>query len=269
MGKKPVKEEALRRALNHLPLKEVRFYESVGSTNDVALKWADEGGAEDASLVVANAQTAGRGRFKRTWVTRPGAALAFSLILRPADNEDEGKSLALYAPLGALAVCIALERQGLTAQIKWPNDVLLDGKKVAGILSEASWRGGQAQYAVVGIGVNVAPGSVPPPEELQFPAISVEQALGRGVEGEALLAVVLDAFFEWREGLYSESFIQAWEKRLAFRGERVMVSNAESGVGEVSGVLLGISREGAARIKMDEGRVEEVLAGDVSLRPLK
>ncbi|PJH75650.1 MAG: hypothetical protein CO064_05540, partial [Anaerolineae bacterium CG_4_9_14_0_8_um_filter_58_9] len=111
-------ERELRRTLSDLPLGGVRYYEQTGSTNDVALAWASAG-APDLALVIADEQTAGRGRLGRKWVTPPGAALAFSLVLRPRPVERD--VIPLYSALGALAVVSALEEKyGSKPEIKWP-----------------------------------------------------------------------------------------------------------------------------------------------------
>src|SRR5664279_6508775 len=114
----------LQSILTGLPLGGLRYFDSIGSTNDDALAWA-RAGAPDFSLVVADAQTAGRGRLLRRWITNPGSALAFSLVLRPSTQESE--CLPRFSPLGAVAVRQALaDLFGLPAEIKWPNDVLLE-----------------------------------------------------------------------------------------------------------------------------------------------
>ena len=123
----------LQSILTGLPLGGLRYFDSIGSTNDEALAWA-RAGAPDYSLVVADTQTAGRGRLQRRWVTNPGAALAFSLVLWPAPQERQ--CLPRFSPLGAVAVRQALAVVfGLPAEIKWPNDVLLGRCKVAGVLA--------------------------------------------------------------------------------------------------------------------------------------
>jgi BirA family biotin operon repressor/biotin-[acetyl-CoA-carboxylase] ligase len=125
-------EEKLIEKLQGLQITEMRFFETIGSTNEEALQWAING-AKDNSLVIANQQTAGRGRRKRRWITIPGSSLAFSLILKP--TEKEMLHLPLFSPLGALAVSEAAESLcKIPAQVKWPNDVLLHRKKAAGIL---------------------------------------------------------------------------------------------------------------------------------------
>ena len=131
----------LQESLSDLPLGEIRYYEQIGSTNTIAKQWA-HAGAPDLSLVVADEQTAGRGRLDRIWVTHPGAALAFSLVMQlqsqstpPAPRQE--KVLPFLTALGAVAVSAALRQEfGLTTEIKWPNDVLLNRRKVSGVLAE-------------------------------------------------------------------------------------------------------------------------------------
>src|SRR5688572_12632522 len=129
-------EKTLRKTLSDLPLREFRYFAQTGSTNDVALAWASDG-APDLALIYADEQTTGRGRMGRKWFTPPGAALACSLILRPKGRESE--NIGLFSGLGALALVRALKKHGLSAQIKWPNDVLINGRKTAGILVETVW----------------------------------------------------------------------------------------------------------------------------------
>src|SRR5215216_7195670 len=121
----------LRKALSKLSLGDVRYFDSIGSTNNEALAWATRG-AKDLSLVIADEQTAGRGRLDRKWFTPKGTALAFSLLLRP--TAEEKPFLTRIVGLAALAVAESLLKLELNAQIKWPNDILTNGKKVCGIL---------------------------------------------------------------------------------------------------------------------------------------
>src|SRR5512145_784707 len=172
-------QSELKKALSKLPLGEVRYFDSIGSTNNEALAWVTRG-AKDLSLVIADEQTAGRGRLDRKWFTPRGTALAFSLILRP--TEAEKPHLTRVIGLAALAVTDALRTRGLVAQIKWPNDVLLNGRKVAGILVESVWSGEEVDYVVMGIGVNVLKGAIPSADLLSFPATSLEESLGPAVE---------------------------------------------------------------------------------------
>src|SRR5215216_2280329 len=164
-------QNELKQALAKLPLGKVRYFDSIGSTNNEALAWATSG-ANDLSLVIADEQTAGRGRLDRKWFTPKGAALALSLILRP--TAEEKPHLSRITGLAALALTDTLRTYGLISQIKWPNDVLLNGRKVAGILVESVWSGETVDCLVIGVGVNVLQGAVPDPRLLRFPATSLE-----------------------------------------------------------------------------------------------
>ncbi len=259
-----ISEKEIRSHLKGLPVSGLRYFDSVPSTNDEALQWAEAGGA-DGALVVADEQTAGRGRLNRRWVTRPGAALALSLLLHP--GEQELGRLLLFSPLAALALHDALEqRWGLGSQIKWPNDVLLAGRKVAGILVESAWLGSQLLGVVVGVGINIAPSSVPPAGELIFPATSIEDQLGRPVDRLELMRALLEEMFAWRPRLGSPEFYQTWEDHLAYRGEWVQIQ--QLGQPSLEGIVLGIAPGGNLRLQTEEGKEVNVAAGDVRLRPM-
>ncbi len=257
-------EKDIRSSLAGLPVPDLRYFKTIPTTNEEALRWG-EAGAPEGVLVVADEQTAGRGRLNRRWVTRPGAALAFSLLLRP--SEEEAARLALFSPLAALALRDALEqRYGLGSQIKWPNDVLIAGHKVAGILVELAWLGSAPQSVVIGVGVNVAPQSVPPADEVIFPATSVEDQLGRPVERVELLRAVLEGMFAWRPRLGSPDFYRTWEQHLAYRGEWVEVQ--QPGQMPLVGRVAGIAPGGNLRLQAKDGQEISVAAGDVRLRPM-
>ncbi len=242
----------------------VRYFSQIGSTNDEAMRWA-AADAPDGALVVADEQTAGRGRLNRSWVTRAGAALAFSVIYRPKDREAE--CLHLFSPLAALALHSALQKVwNLSAQIKWPNDVLLQRRKTAGILVEAAWMGSQLQGVVVGVGINVLRGSVPPDAEVMFPATSVEHALGRPPDRLELLCAVLREMNAWRAHLGAPAFLHAWRTNLAFVGEPVCIDQS----GKIlCGTLSGIDDQGNILLRLKDGQIAQFAAGDISLRPLQ
>lgn len=257
-------ERAIFDSLKDLPLPEVRFYPETGSTNQDALDWAAQG-APDLALIVADHQTAGRGRLGRSWFTPPGAALAFSLILRPALPQPD--LLPLYSPLGALSVAMVLEQiYALQPLIKWPNDVLLNQRKVCGVLAESLWQGNVLQAIVLGIGINVAPASVPPPDQVLFPATCVEDAVGKTVNRWHLLAEVLKTVIHWRDLLTTPTFLTAWQQRLAFKGDKVRLENP--GGETFEGILLGINPFGHLRLKMNDGSEQTFTVGDLKLRPL-
>jgi BirA family transcriptional regulator, biotin operon repressor / biotin---[acetyl-CoA-carboxylase] ligase len=256
-------ERTLRQTLSKLPLDGLRYFDRTGSTNDMALAWANEG-ASDLALVYAEEQTSGRGRGGRHWFTPPGTALAFSIVLRPLPGEEG--SVTLFSGLGALAVCDALERRGLHPEIKWPNDVLLNGCKVCGILTEAAWMGEKAASIVLGIGVNVKPGAVPPPEMINFPATSIETEIGKNLDRTELLSDILRAMLYWRSLLSNDVFSNAWEKHLAFRGQLVEIQT--EGFPSRTGQVDGLEPDGSLRLHAQDGQIFTVQYGEVHLRPV-
>ena len=255
-------QNELKRVISSLPLGDIRYFDTIGSTNNEALAWATSG-AKDLSLVIADEQTAGRGRLDRKWFTPRGTALALSLILRPTAAEKP--YLTRIVGLAALAIADSLRTRGLVAQIKWPNDVLMNGRKVAGILVESVWSGEEVDCLVIGIGVNVLKEAVPSAELLFFPATSLEEALGSTVEREKVLRDILAGIIALRTHIGSDSFISSWEKALAFRGEEVQVEQGDGSV--VTGKLLGLEPDGSLRLSDGEGKSITVRFGDVRLRP--
>jgi BirA family biotin operon repressor/biotin-[acetyl-CoA-carboxylase] ligase len=250
--------------LRGLPIPAVRYYNSIASTNEEALSWADTG-AQDGSLVFADHQSRGRGRFNRQWITLPGSALAFSLVLRLSPGEVA--NVGLFPGLGAMAVSTALENLGCpNVTIKWPNDVLLDGCKVCGILCENNWIGEILDAVVMGIGINVAPSSVPSAGDLLFPATSVQQALGYLPDRLELLQRVLQAFFSWRPTLHTSPFLQGYEQRLAYQGQEIRIEQPDQSSRQ--GTVVGINPDGSLRLMSNDGEEYIVTAGDVRLRPV-
>jgi BirA family biotin operon repressor/biotin-[acetyl-CoA-carboxylase] ligase len=256
-------EHELRKTIADLPLGEVRFFDRTGSTNDVALAWATEG-APDLALVYAEEQTAGRGRGSHKWFTPPGAALAFSLVLRPASAD--GKHIARFSGLGALAVTEALGELKLVPEIKWPNDVLLRGRKVCGILVDVVWVGEEIESLVLGIGINVRPQSVPPVDQLNFPATSLEAETSQPIDRLKLLHHVLGALLRWRSRLPTHEFLQTWEDHLAYRGQQVEVW--AEGMPFRPGLLEGLDEDGSLRLRTPQGRTFSLQFGEMHLRPV-
>jgi BirA family transcriptional regulator, biotin operon repressor / biotin---[acetyl-CoA-carboxylase] ligase len=268
--------EQLNQTLSALPLGPIRFFPCVGSTNEEARRWA-EASAPHLSLVVTDEQTEGRGRMGRKWYTPVGEALAFSLILHPANlgvqtapiSENDlsipTKLLHLTA-LGAIAVSEALEETyGLLPEIKWPNDVLVHKRKLAGILVEAIWEGDQLMVVLMGIGVNVTPKSLPTISQLDFPATCVETALGKKVKRVDLMYSILKHLLEWQKRTDYRYLIHAWENRLALRGEMVNVISPDGNT--ISGKISGLSPEGFLRLDTGNGEIRCIKSGDVRLRP--
>jgi BirA family biotin operon repressor/biotin-[acetyl-CoA-carboxylase] ligase len=255
-------QRKLEHIAEQLSLGRVRYEETVGSTNDLAAKWAAQG-APHFSLIAANHQTAGRGRGDRKWFTPPNSALAFSLLLRPSENPTD---IGRYSGLGALAVCETLRQDfQLEAQIKWPNDVLLTGKKVCGILPEANWSGAQLEAVILGIGVNLSQNAYPKDIPLLYPATSVEENLGTEVDPAAFLQSVLAHLVSWFDRLDSPLFTAKWEQNLAFRGQMVEVNEGDQG--SISGRLTGLDESGRLMLDLEGGGSRAFTASEIHLRP--
>jgi BirA family biotin operon repressor/biotin-[acetyl-CoA-carboxylase] ligase len=256
-------ENQLRKSLAGLPLGGIRYLESTGSTNDVALAWAAES-APDFSIVFADEQTSGRGRMGRKWFTPSRSALAVSLILRPAETERE--NIGLFSGLGALALADSLKNYGINAQIKWPNDVLIGRKKTAGILVETVWMGSEVESIILGLGINVSPAAIPPDELLNFPATCIQSEIKHPVERFDLLHALMVSLIKWRPRLGTEQFIREWEQYLAFRGETIQLWLGETET--IIGVLEGLEVDGSLRLRESNGAIRVVRFGEIHLRPL-
>ncbi len=258
----------------------LEYHPRTGSTNDEASRLV-QAGCPDLSLVVAGEQTSGRGRLNRRWFTPPGAALAFSLVLVPdnawlaLDAREVGTVLPRVTALGALAVCQALEtRYSLAAQIKWPNDVLVNQRKLAGVLVETTWEGELLKAVILGIGLNIASHSVPPAAELLFPATSLEDCLMAKMDDAerlALLKDILERIREWRVKVSGVEFIQAWQTKLAYLDEWVWIVPAQAQAGDSQSAvkvrILGLEADGSLRVEDQNGTVRRYTSAEVHLRP--
>ena len=237
---------------------QILWYADTSSTNDLAAAMADRD-APEGLVVVANAQSAGRGRQGRCWVSPPGAGLYASAVLKPPDY-----ALPLLTIAAGVAVAEGIQAAtGLAADVKWPNDVYAHGRKVAGILAEASASNsaGAIQHVVVGAGINVMPASYPP--DVAGRATSLEAELGRQVDRGLLLAEYLCAlaarYTDLREGR-AGAVVGAWRARAsAMLGRRVQWEGAGF---TVDGVALDIDDSGALVVRTASGLVR-VTAGEV------
>lgn len=214
----------------------VEFYPSLPSTNDHAWQLAQDG-APHGTLVVANEQTAGKGRGANSWFTPPDASLAISLVVRPESKVQEFSGA--LSVLGALAVVEALHAIDLQAKIKWPNDVLVDGRKVCGVLSEASWQADQLEFAIIGIGVNVRPESVPSQDSVQWPAACLEDFRDEPVPRLDLLLNIVRHAAELYRQLGQPDLKATWEQHLAYKNQPVRLRNEDQIVeGQIEGLDL-------------------------------
>jgi len=236
-------------------------FDSVASTNDVAREMAASD-APEGTCVVAREQTAGRGRQGRTWASPPGEGLYVSVILRPTIRAAESPVLTLAAAV-AVAETLKLDFE-VTADIKWPNDVMASGRKICGILVESAIERDRLQYAVMGIGLNVAQREFP--DEISAVATSLLIETGRSVTQDDVLNRLLERLRRWYEIAVTEpsTVLARWEELSSFaRGCAVRV---ESSDWSIEGVTRGLASTGALRVELANGEIREVFSGEVSLR---
>jgi BirA family biotin operon repressor/biotin-[acetyl-CoA-carboxylase] ligase len=230
------------------------------STNDEAAAWA-RAGAPTGAVLVASAQSGGRGRLGRRWHSPPDENLYFSAVLRPPVAPEDAPPLTLAV---GVAVAEAISGCGILPQLKWPNDVLLDGKKVAGILCEMSCQGAHLERVVVGVGVNVdAPGF---PDELARSATSLRLARGDApVDGAGFTAALCRHLEDWHDRWLADgagAVVRAWKSRALPFGRRVHVT---AGNEAWDGVTEDLDDDGALLLRTDGGERVRVTAGELSL----
>ena len=246
-------------AMSELVPQILRF-ESLPSTNLEAAQRAIEGAAEGL-CVVATEQTAGRGRLQRQWISPKGAGLYFSVVLRPRIHQSSWPLITLAA---ALAVHDALlETYSLKTDIKWPNDILSNNRKLCGILAETVDTT-QGRALVLGIGINLTSSALPP--EVHEIATSVQVETGKVPNLEIILRNVMIALLRRYEMLQSarggEEILREWSVRSSYAsGKRIRVAN---GPEVLEGTTRGLEIDGALRVETDEGEIRIVRAGDVT-----
>jgi BirA family biotin operon repressor/biotin-[acetyl-CoA-carboxylase] ligase len=242
------------------------YFPVTGSTNDIAAILASQDDGEGA-VVIADAQTAGRGRRGREWFSPAGSGLYVSIVLRPGRSPDPGRGRA--ARLLTLAAGVALVEAvqtatGLRVDLKWPNDLYIGRRKLAGILAEAAGSGPD-DWIVLGYGINVGAAAYPP--ELGDRATSLESELGRHVDGAQLLVESLASLARRYDDLLEGRFdaiLDAWRARApAARGARVAWITGATMSGAASGVTAGIDDDGSLLVLVDD-RVERIVAGEVT-----
>ncbi|HVI75223.1 MAG TPA: biotin--[acetyl-CoA-carboxylase] ligase [Anaeromyxobacteraceae bacterium] len=239
----------------------LHWYEEVGSTNDVAKELADEG-ALHGEVVIAERQSAGRGRRGRSWSSPPRKNLYLSVVLRPDLPPARAPEVTLLA---AVAVCQAVRRAGVaSAAIKWPNDVLASGRKLAGVLTEMAAEVERVQWLVVGIGVNVNAAADDFPDELRELATSLLIERGHPVPRALFAAALLTALEEWLDRHAAEGFAPvraAWREMSDTLGREVRV---RVGSADLVGLAEDVDETGALLVRTASG-LERVVAGDVEM----
>ena len=238
------------------------FYEETGSTNDDIKQMANEG-ALNGTLVVADRQSAGRGRCGRAWISPKGESVYMSLLLRPKCMPNQASALTLVM---ALAVTEAMEELAPgRSGIKWPNDIVMNGKKVCGILTEMALEQTTIDYVVIGVGINVNQSIFD--TEIATIATSIALELGRKITRTELIGRILH-YFEKEYAEFAKTYdlgslMERYNGYLLNRDTQVRVLDPK---GEYEGFALGINSQGELMVKRQNGEIEAVYAGEVSVR---
>jgi BirA family transcriptional regulator, biotin operon repressor / biotin---[acetyl-CoA-carboxylase] ligase len=242
--------------------RDIRVFQETTSTNDVIDKLARDG-VKEGVVVFAESQTLGRGRLGRKWVSPARQGLWFSVLLRPGLRPQEITRLTVAS---ATAVRRAIESQtGLEPQIKWPNDILVHGKKVAGILTEMSGELDHVKYVILGIGVDVNLNAGDFPPDLRQVATSLKAELGRPVSRPELAAAILRELDHDYARLAAGQFAAVadeWEEHGATIGQAVEIRMGER---RVRGRAEALGEDGELLLRTEHGRLERIIGGDVTV----
>ena len=235
------------------------FHERIGSTNDAAKQLADANEAE-GTVVIADEQTAGRGRLGRAWIAPPHSSILMSIILRPTLAPRQASRVMMAVALGA---CEAIRAEtGLDAQIKWPNDLLVRGKKLAGILSESGIVGDKLEYVIAGIGVNVN-FSATAVTGIPSDATTIADELGTSFSRVRLVQALLTEIEKYYARI-DEDLRAEYCPRCVTLNQLV---RSRTPHGFIEGVAEGVNENGALLLRRADGVLMELLAGDVTLSP--
>ncbi|MBU9723919.1 MULTISPECIES: biotin--[acetyl-CoA-carboxylase] ligase [Bacillaceae] len=244
---------------DHL-FKEISYHEEVESTQNIAQKLINQG-AGSGTVVIANEQTSGRGRLGRDWFSPKDKGIWMSLILKPEITLREAPQLTLLA---AVAVTRAISSVcSISSEIKWPNDILVDGKKVCGILTEMQADPDRIKSVIIGIGINVNQTDFP--SSIANIATSLAKARGEQVERSELIIQILNEF-QWLYEAYLAkgfSFIKPlWEVNAISIGKKIVATTAQ---GRLTGIAEGINDEGVLILRDDNGKVHHIYSGDITI----
>jgi BirA family biotin operon repressor/biotin-[acetyl-CoA-carboxylase] ligase len=238
--------------------KNLHYFEQVSSTNDIVRELASKG-APEGTLVIADAQTSGRGRMARSWIAPPGSALLMSLLFRPQLSPER-----IYRPVMACGLAIAEsceQASGQPAYIKWPNDVQIGGKKISGILPESALSSAQIDWIVMGMGINVNM-SFPLHDPLAESAASIRTVLGTEFNRAELLAQVIAGIWKWVQKIENSALDEAWRGRCVTLGQKIQ---AETPSGKLVGTAEEIDALGALWLRLEDGTRQRLTISEASL----
>lgn len=247
-----------------LAIDNIEYFEQISSTNDAASLWLNMGG-QGRYLAVADEQLQGRGRDGRKWQTPPNSALAFTLAF--AQDAIPIEDFALVNGYVSVAICRTIENNfQLKPKIKWPNDILLDGKKVSGILSEAHWQSNKLQSLIIGVGINVASSSISGSSQFQFPATFLDEHSANAIDRTELLHDIVRSIYREFSQQNKTDLLNAWESRLAFKNEKVELHGAKQHY--LLATLIGLDLNGRIKLLDESGQAVNFAAGEIRLRSI-
>ncbi len=244
----------------------VRTFPVIDSTNSVLKAEAELGKVTEGAIITAEHQTTGHGRLNRTWESPPGKGLLFSILLYPKLPENRLTLIGLMASLGVydgILKHLNWTNNQKTLALKWPNDLLTDGKKICGILSEGGIDNQKRRFVIVGIGVNVNQNETDFAPSIQHIASSLKLITGQEQSRDDLLKSILTSMESYYLKLQNEGsqwIAPEWFKRADIMNKKVTVTHNNQ---KQSGVAVGIAEDGALRIKNDQGELITVYSGDV------
>ena len=242
--------------------RDIRVFKETTSTNDVAEKLAVDG-VKEGVVIFAESQSKGRGRLGRRWISTPGKGLWFSVLLRPTLRPIEATRLTIVAATALLRAITTAG--GVSAEIKWPNDILIRGKKVAGILTELRAELDQIKYLILGIGVSVNLISTDFPDDLRKTASSLRIETGEAFDRAELASEILRELDHDYARLCSgqfESVAEEWEERCTTIGRNVIIDLTGR---TIQGRAECLDSDGALLVRTQHGRLERITGGDVKL----
>lgn len=258
----PVRQQRIKEKLQtKLIGKTIHCFSEVASTNDVAKNMAAIG-AEEGTVIIAETQTQGRGRLGRKWAS-PRGGMWLSTILRPKLSAKDIPKLTLMTSL-AVARTIS-QLFNLETEVKWPNDVLINAKKVCGILTEANTRGGTTNFVVVGIGINANIELDSLPKQVRENATSLKHELKRNINREQFIRILLEKieyyYIMLTEGTFTP-VLKEWKNLCGFLKSYVEVTIGEE---KIEGWALDVDESGALILRLRDGTLRKVLSGDVCI----
>lgn len=247
---------------NEIIGRDIRVFEETSSTNDIVEKLARDG-VKEGVVVFAESQTKGRGRLGRKWISPPRKGLWFSVLLRPDLRPQAATQLTIAA---ATALSRAIRAQtDLTPQVKWPNDILMNGRKVAGVLTELSAELDHVKHLTLGIGVDVNVVASDFPADVRKVATSLRIESGRAIQRTDLAAAILQEldhdYARIRRGQFAP-LADEWEAQCITLGQRVHI---QLGARELAGRAESLDDDGALLLRTEHGRLERIIGGDVTL----